>query len=476
MDIIFVNTKVFMLTRLLIPVLLGAVLYNLPVPVGLDPRGWHLFAIFVATILGIILKAMPMGALAMLSLVVAALTGTLDLGTQGLSGYGDDVIWLVVYVFFIARGFINSQLGTRIAYIFVRFLGKYSLGLGYGIVFTELFIAPLIPSNSARAGGIIYPILKSMAESLGSRPHDGTERKIGSFLVQVSYHGNLITSAMFLTAMAANPMVQKIAASSGAMITWGNWFTGAIVPGIASILLMPLMLYFIYPPELKILPHAVSLAKEKLTEMGPIKKNEWIMIGTFALMLGFWIYGKSIGVSSTTTALMGLSILLLTGVLSFEDILKEKDAWHTLIWFAILVTMAKYLSEYGFVAWFSHSMSAYVSQFEWHWAFLFLVAVYFYSHYFFASNTAHVSAMYGAFLTVAIAIGTPPLVAAICFGYCSSLFSHMTHYGSSSAVVLFGTGYVPVATWWTLGFFVSIQSLIIWLGLGGLWWRFLGWW
>lgn len=448
----------------------------LPAPAGLDPRGWQLFSIFVATIIGIVLKPLPMGAIALFSLLIAVLTGTLTLGTQGLSGYGDEVIWLVVYVFFIARGFINSQLGTRIAYLFVRALGKYSLTLGYGVVLTELFISPLIPSNSARAGGIIYPILKSMAESLGSRPHDGTARQIGSFLVQVSYHGNLITSAMFLTAMAANPMVQKIAASLDVHITWSNWFIGAAVPGMLSIILMPLLLYFVYPPEVKVLPNAIPLAKAKLAEMGPMKPKEWIMIGVFSLMLGLWIFGKDIGVSSTTTALLGLSLLLLLKVVSFDDILKEKDAWHTLIWFAILVTMAKFLNDYGFVEWFSGKMGLYVSNFEWHYAFLLLIVIYFYSHYFFASNTAHVSAMYGAFLSVAISVGAPPLVSALLLGYCSSLFSHMTHYGSSSAVVLFGTGYVPVATWWRLGLIVSILSLVLWVGVGGLWWRVLGWW
>ena len=465
-----------MYLKLFLTFCIGFVLYMLPAPVGLDPRGWQLFAIFVATIIGIVLKPLPMGAIALFSLLIAVLTGTLNLGVQGLSGYGDEVIWLVVYVFFIARGFINSQLGTRIAYLFVRALGKYSLTLGYGVVLTELFISPLIPSNSARAGGIIYPILKSMAESLGSRPGDGTERKIGSFLVQVSYHGNLITSAMFLTAMAANPMVQKIAASLDVHITWSNWFIGAVVPGLLSIILMPLLIYIIYPPEVKTLPNAIPLAKAKLAEMGPMKPKEWIMIGVFSLMLSLWIFGKDIGVSSTTTALLGLSLLLLLKVVSFDDILKEKDAWHTLIWFAILVTMAKFLNDYGFVEWFSGKMGLYVSNFEWHWAFLLLIVIYFYSHYFFASNTAHVSAMYGAFLSVAISVGAPPLVSALLLGYCSSLFSHMTHYGSSSAVVLFGTGYVPVATWWRLGLIVSILSLILWVGVGGLWWRVLGWW
>lgn len=462
--------------KILLPVLIGSILWFMPVPEGMEIRAWHMFAIFVSTIAGIVLKPFPMGAIALFSMLIAVLTGVLDLGKQALNGYASPVIWLVVYVFFIARGFINSQLGTRIAYLFVRMLGKYSLGLGYGIVFTELLIAPLIPSNSARAGGVIYPILKSMAESLGSLPHDGTERKVGSFLVQVSYHGNLITSAMFLTAMAANPMVQKIAAKSGVEITWFNWFTGAIVPGLVSLILMPLLIYFIYPPKDKILPHAVNLAKDKLREMGPMKPAEWIMISVFGVMLGLWIWGMKIGIDSTTTALLGLSALLVTKVLTFDDMLKEKDAWHTLIWFAILVAMAEFLQEFGFVGWFSTMVSGHVAGLEWHTAFGILVVVYFYSHYFFASNTAHVGAMYAAFLTVAIAAGTPPLLAALALGYCSSLFSHMTHYGSSAAVVLFGTGYVPIGTWWGLGFVVSVLSLLVWGGVGGLWWKALGWW
>lgn len=465
-----------MLFKLLIPFLIGCALWLCPIPEGMEPRAWHMFAIFVSTIVGIVLKPFPMGVIALFSLLVAVLTGVLNLGTQGLSGYASPVIWLVVYVFFIARGFINSKLGTRIAYLFVRMLGKYSLGLGYGIVFTEFLIAPLIPSNSARAGGIIYPILKSMAESLGSRPDDGTARRLGSFLVQVSYHGNLITSAMFLTAMAANPMVQKIAAKAGVEITWFNWFSGAIVPGLVSLIVMPLVLYILYPPEVKVIPHAVDFAKERLQEMGSIKPKEWIMMTVFGSMLTLWIFGSRIGIDSTTTALLGLTVLLLTNVLTFDDMLKEKDAWHTLIWFAILVTMAEFLQEFGFVGWFSDLVSAHVSGLKWQTAFAILIGVYFYSHYFFASNTAHVGAMYAAFLTVAIGAGTPPLLAALSLGYCSSLFSHMTHYGSSSAVVLFGTGYVSVSDWWKLGFIISLVSIAIWGGIGGLWWKVLGWW
>lgn len=457
------------------PVALGLLIYWIPVPAGMDPRGWSLFAIFVATILGLILKPMPMGAVALISMIVAVLTKTLVLSTEALSGYGSEVIWLVVYVFLIARGLIKTQLGLRLAYFFVSLMGKRTLGLGYGIVVTELLIAPVIPSNAARAGGVMFPILKSIAESLGSRAGDGTERKLGAYLTAVCTHGNLITSAMFLTAMAANPMAQTIAREQGVHFEFMDWFIAASVPGLISLIVVPLLLYYIYPPEVKVLPHAVGIAKKKLHEMGPMSSHEWIMTGIFLFLLVFWAIGKSWwGIDATTTALMGLGLLLLTGVLTWEDILNEKEAWHTLIWFAILVTMAKYLQAFGFVAWFSKTVETAIGGVDPISVLISLVTVYFYSHYFLASNTAHVSAMYGAFLAVAIAAGAPPLLSALVLGFSSSLFSSMTHYGSTSNVMFYSTGYIPIATWWGLGLIISIVHFIVWGGIGGLWWKFLG--
>lgn len=461
---------------LLIPVLVGGLIYNISVPAGLTPKSWHLFAIFVATILGVVLKPMPMGAVALMGLSVAIATKTLDIAKEGLTGYSTDVIWLITYVFFIARGFIKSGLGSRIAYTFVRMCGKTTLGLGYSIALTELIIGPAIPSNSARAGGIMFPILKSISESLGSRVGDGTERKLGAFLTQVCFHGNLIVSGIFLTAMAANPMAQAFAAKQGLEITWMGWFKAAIVPGLASLLLLPLFLYLIYPPQVKKLPDAPQMAANKLKEMGPMKRQEWIMAGTFLFMLVLWIFGDQLQVKAASAALWGICILLMTGILSWDDVLNEKEAWHNFIWFSILIGMAKYLEEFGFVSWFSGQVSQMVHGMPWTQSFLLLILVYFYSHYFFASNTAHVSAMYSAFLAVAILAGTPPMLAALALAFCGSMFSHMTHYGSSSSVVLYGTGYVPITTWWYLGLIVSAFSLVIWGLLGAYWWKVLGIW
>ncbi len=461
--------------RLALPFGVGLGLWFLPAPDGVDPAAIHLLAIFIATILGIMLKPMPMGAVAMVGVCATALTGTLTIN-QALSGFGNRVIWLIVLAFFISRGFIKTGLGARIAYGFMAALGRRSLGLGYGMVATDLVLAPAIPSNTARAGGVIFPILRSVAEAYDSRPDDGTARRIGAFLTVAAFQGTVITSAMFLTAMAANPLAAQLAADLGVEIGWTRWAVAAAVPGLVSLVVVPALVYRLYPPEVRETPRAAELARERIRAMGPVRRDEWVMLATFALLLGLWILSGPLGVHTTTTALLGLVVLLLTRVLTWSDVLRETGAWDTLVWFAALVMMASQLTEMGLIPWFSEAMGGVFGQFGWRPAFLGLSLVYFYSHYLFASNTAHVSAMYAPFLAVALAVGTPPLLAALVLAFFSNLFSSMTHYGTGPAPVLFGAGYVELADWWRIGLLVSLVNVAVWLGVGGAWWKLLGLW
>ena len=461
---------------LLITVAVGLIIWFIPAPSGLEPKAWHLFAIFVATIIGFISKPLPMGAIAIFALAVTALTGTLSIENT-LSGFGNKTIWLIVIAFFISRGFIKTGLGARISYVFVQRFGKKTLGLSYSLLFSDLILSPAIPSNTARAGGIIFPIIRSLSETFGSTPADGTERKIGAFLLKTGFQGNLITSAMFLTAMAANPLIAKLAHDvAGVDITWTSWAIAAIVPGLASLIITPLVIYKLYPPEIKETPDAAKIATEKLKEMGPFKKSELSMVIVFLLVLALWIFGGSFNIDATTTALIGLSVLLLSQVLTWEDIKKEQGAWDTLTWFAALVMLANFLNELGMVSWFSNMMKSSVSGFSWIVAFMILIVVYYYTHYFFASATAHISAMYAAFLAVIVAAGAPPLLAALSLAFFSNFFGSTTHYGSGAAPVFFGAGYISQSKWWSIGFILSIVHIVTWLVIGGLWWKVLGLW
>ncbi|MBX3014449.1 MAG: anion permease [Caldilineaceae bacterium] len=463
------------LIPLLVTIAVGVAIWFIPPPAGVAIEAWHLLAIFVATIVGIILKPLPMGAVAIAGIMATALTGTLTIG-NALSGFGNSVIWLIVVAFFIARGFIKTGLGARIAYLFVSLLGKKTLGLGYGLIATDLVLAPAIPSNTARAGGVVYPILRSLSEAYNSRPDDGTARRMGAYLTKTAFQGTVITSAMFLTAMAANPLAAKLAADMGIEISWGGWALAALVPGLVSLLVVPFLLYKLYPPEVKETPNAAKMANEELAKMGPMKGSEWTMLFAFVMLLVLWIFGSQLSIDSTSAALVGLVVLLLASVLTWDDILNERGAWDTLVWFAALVMMATFLNTLGLIPWFSETVGRYFEGVNWLWAFLGLSVIYFYSHYLFASNTAHVSSMYAAFLAVAVAVGTPPLLAALVLAFFSNLFSSMTHYGTGPAPVLFGSGYVDIGSWWRLGFIVSVVNIVIWLGLGSIWWKVIGLW
>ncbi len=461
---------------LLICVAIGATIWFIPAPSGLETDAWHLFSIFVATIVALVIKPIPMGSTAILALTTIALTQILTL-EQSLSGFQNTTIWLIVIAFFISRGFIKTGLGTRVSYLFVRLFGKKTLGLSYSMLLSDLILAPAMPSNTARAGGIIFPIIRSLSETYESRVGDGTERRIGAFLVKVSFQGDMITSAMFVTAMAANPLAVQITQEiTGETITWGGWALAALVPGLISLALIPFVIYKLYPPELKETPEASAIAVEKLKEMGPMKKEERYMIGVFVLLLSLWIFGGNFGISATTSAFVGLCVLLLSGVLTWSDIKKEQGAWDTLVWFSVLVMMATYLNELGMIPWFSDLMGNAVGQLSWMMTLVILAIVYFYSHYFFASNTAHVSAMYAAFLSVIVASGAPPLLSALILAFFSNLFSCLTHYGAGPAPVFFGSDYVSQKKWWSLGFIISLIHIVVWFGAGGLWWKALGLW
>lgn len=464
-----------------ITIAIAVVLWFIPVPKGVTEDAWHLFAIFAATILGIILKAAPMGTMCMLALGVTALTQVLAPGdagksiTKALTGFGDKVIWLIGISFFIARGFIKTGLGNRIAFLFIRIFGKSSLGLAYGLGLADLCLAPAIPSNTARGGGIIYPIMKSMAINFGSLPDkEETHRKLGSFLTLNSYYMNLIASSMFLTGTASNPMCQKFAANLGINITWMSWAEAGFLPGLVAFFVVPFVLYKLYPPELKKTEDAPKVAAQKLKEMGPISKNEWLMLLAFFILLGLWIFGGALSIDATTTAFMGLTLLLLTSVLTWEDVKSEKGAWDTIVWFAVLVMMASSLNDLGFIGWFSGLIKTEISGLSWQVAFPVIVIVYFFSHYIFASATAHVAAMYAALLGVGVAVGVPPMLLAMMLGFVGSIYGVLTQYGHGPAPVFFGSGYVDLKAWWLRGLEIGVVLLIIYMVVGGLWMKVLG--
>lgn len=459
-------------------ILLGAVIWFLPHPDAITPIAWHLFAVFAATIAGFILQPLPIGAVAFIGVSVAALLGVVSVKVA-ISGYGNSTIWLIICAFLLARAFIKSGLGSRIAYLIIKAIGKSSLTLGYAITLSDFVISPATPSSTARAGGIIYPIIRSLSSALHSEPDDGTARKFGAYIMQIEYQANAITCAMFMTAMAGNPMAVELAAKTiGVEITWSAWATAAIVPGLLSLLLMPYLLYKLYPPEIHEMPHAKQMAVEALAKMGPMSWMEKVVLAVFVGSLVLWATSSLTHMNATGVGMLAVTVLLLTNVLTWQDVLQEKGAWNTMFWMGFLIALAGALSSSGFIKVVADMAGAAIQSagLSWLAAFIILVLIYVYSHYAFASVSAHIGAMYAAFFAVAVAVGTPPLLAAISFAALPNIMIPLTHYGGGAAPILYGAGYVPQGTWWKLGFIIVTVNLVIWLGIGSLWWHLIGLW
>jgi DASS family divalent anion:Na+ symporter len=444
-------------------------------PEGITDQSWRLFAIFAATIVGSIVQPLPAGAIVFLGVCAVAVTGTMT-PAESLRGYADPIVWLVLCAFFISRGVLKTGLGRRIAFLFIRALGKRSLGLSYALVSTDALLATIVPSNSARAGGIVFPIARSLAEAYDSTPGP-TARRLGAFLMTTVYQCDVVACAMFLTGQASNVLIAKFAFDAvGYEISYAKWMLGSIVPGIAALLLVPLLIYRIYPPEVKHTPHATEFAQEELKKLGPMTRDERMMQLVFALVAGLWITQAWHSIHYAVVALVGVAVLLLTRVLDWDDIMSQRAAWDVFIWYGGLVRLAEALGETGITKQFAEVVAGWTVGWSWVAALAVLLLVYFYAHYAFASITAHATAMFTPFLLVTIGAGAPVTLAVLGLAYYSNLSASLTHYGTTPAPIYFGAKYVTQREWWSVGFRVSLLTISLWATLGVLWWKLLGWW
>jgi len=447
----------------------------IPVPSGVTTQSWRLLAIFAATITGSIVRPIPGAAIVLLGVTALPVFNVMKIN-EVLTGYADPVVWLVLAAFFISRGMIKTGLGRRIAFLFIKAIGRHSLGLSYALASTETVLATVIPSTGARSGGIIFPIAKSLAEAYESRPGP-TARRLGAFLMVSVYQCNVIVCAMFLTGQASNPIIARFAQEvTGIDVTYARWAVAAILPALVSLLVVPWLVYRVFPPEIKHTPAASDFASEELRAMGLMKWSEWLMLAVFGVVAVLWMTIKFHGIDYAAVALLGISILLITGVLDWEDLITEKAAWAVFIWYGGLIRMAEALGQTGLTKRFAEAAAGLTMGWKWWLALASLLLIYFYAHYVFASITAHVTAMFVPFLIVILAAGAPPYLAVLSLAYFSNLGASLTHYGTTPAPIYFGAGYTTQRTWWWLGLITSITTIFIWSVIGFAWWKVLKLW
>jgi DASS family divalent anion:Na+ symporter len=452
-----------------------AVQWLIPRPTSITPASWRLLGIFIATIGGLMLQPIPGGALVLAGITLAALIGGLTI-QHALGGFGDPTVWLVMAAFFISDALIKTGLARRIALFFVRAFGGTSLGISYALSATDMALASIIPSNGARSGGVVLPIARSICELYGSRPGP-TAVLLGTFLITSVYQNICVTAAMFMTGQASNPLAARMAAQQfNYPVTLLSWLVAGLVPGLCSLALIPALVYRLHPPSIRRTPEAADFARAELLRMGPASRAEKTVAGIFLTVCALWVTTPLHGIDITVSALLGSVALLLSGVLRWEDVASNRAAWDIFVWYGGLLQLGKSLNDAGLTREFARVVGTVLPGSGWLPLLAVAIAIYFYSHYAFASITAHMLAMFTPFSAVLIAKGAPTGLVVFAFACATNLAAGLTHYGTTPSPMFFAQNYVTFRRWWTVGLIVSVLNLAVWSTVGVAWWKLIGLW
>ena len=473
--------------KAVVPVAVTLVTALLPPPAGLPQHAWYYFAIFLGVIVGLMLEPLPGGAIGLIGVtVVAVLSKSVffspgELARPGfgaareslawaLSGFSNTTVWLIFGAFMFALGYEKTGLGRRIALLLVRSMGRRTLTLGYAVTMADALLAPFTPSITARSGGTIYPVIRNLPVLYDSRPNDPSMRRMGSYLMWVAMASSCVTSSIFLTALAPNLLaVELVGKTAGVSFTWMDWFLAAAPFGVLLLVAVPLLTYWLYPPEVKEGAQVPAWAAQELEKMGPMARQETVLAGLVLIALLLWIFGGD-WMDATTAALVVISLMLLLGVVTWGDITANKAAWNTLAWFATLVALADGLNRVGFIRWFADSTAAHMAGLAPLVVLLLLLLINFLAHYLFASVTAHVTAIIPVLLAVGatvpgLDVGQLSLLLCLQLG----IMGVLTPFAAGHSPVYYGSGYLPSGDYWRLGAIFGAIFLAAFFVIGVPW-------
>lgn len=473
--------------KALVPIAVAVGLAVIPPPEGLAQHAWYFFAIFAGVIVALMLEPLPGAAIGLIGISLVAilapyvLFGPAELAKPGfkpanaaltwaLSGFSNTTVWLIFAAFMFALGYEKTGLGRRISLGLVKVMGKRTLTLGYAIAFADLLLAPFTPSNTARSGGTVYPVIRNLPALYDSKPNDPSSRRIGGYLMWTAIAATCVTSSMFITALAPNLLaIELINKTAKVTFTWTEWFMAFAPVGILLLLAVPLLTYFLYPPEVKSGEEVPAWAAKELKSMGGLSRREIEMAALVVVALALWIFGGEV-INATTVAIVVIALMVIGRVVSWDDVLSNKAAWNTLVWFATLVALADGLAKVGFVKWFAETVGAQMAGVTPMVAMLGLVAVFFFTHYLFASLTAHTTAMLPVVLAVGMGIpGMDMRTFAMLLALTLGMMGILTPYATGPSPVYYGSGYLPAKDFWRLGAIFGVIFIAALLLLGVPW-------
>jgi DASS family divalent anion:Na+ symporter len=377
-----------------------------------------------------------------------------------LSGYSAPVVWMIFCAFHIGTAFSKTRLGERISLLLIRWMGRNVFGLGLAIMLSEFVLGPFVPSNTARGGGIVLPIVKSLISAIEEA--QAQPQSTSKFLILVGAHSNLLISSLFITGAAPNPIVARLVHQIlDIKIGFLDWFVAAIAPAAFSGLILLLFFSWTQKPEYDS-QVVLEAASERYSRLGPLSRNEMKLIGVLLISLGLWTTTSLTHLTEALIAFMALLGLLLLQILKWEDIIKNEKAWDTFFWLAGMLLMAEQLSKLGFSTYIGTKCQQLVTSITSNpWLGMMLFgACYFVSMYMFSSITGHAVSFAGPFLMASKAFGRSEQIAYMLM-YFTSLSACLTPFSTGSVVLYFSQGYFTQSEWFRLGGAIGLIYLVI---------------
>lgn len=462
--------------RLAIVVAIGATVYwVVPRPESVSDEGWRLTGVFASAIAGLMLRPLPGGAVLLLALVAAVWSGTMSMD-QALAGFATPAVWLVVGALLIAHVLIATNLAKRIALLFVRYFGTNSKGVAYALILSDLSLATMIPSNTSRAGGVIMPITRSMAELYGSRPGP-TAKLLGTFLMVAVYQGEIVATATFLTGQAGNFVAVELARTlADYELTWAHWAAAGIVPGLASIVGLVWIVAKLVPPDIQRTPDAAQFAKDELHKLGRMGPREWFTTVLVGAVCSLWITSNLHSVPVALASVSGACVLIISGVLPWREAVRQHGVWDIMIWYGGVITLGRALSDAGVPRVLTDAIGAGLGDMPWLPMLAIALPIYFFAHYGLASITMHFLTLFPVFLLLLLGQGAPVGLMVYLLACLANLSAGLTHYGTVPSPIFYSQDYASFKQWWSVGFLVALWNVFVWCTIGTLWWKLIGIW
>lgn len=322
-----------------------------------------------------------------------------------------------------------------------------------------------------------------MTKSVGCSEPGKTPEKAGAYLMVNTYMVTKVTSFMFLTGMGGNVLAAEFMSQmSGVTLDWMTWAKALVVPGLVLLLITPYICYLLEKPTVTTVDNK-AIAQAGLRELGPMSMKEKVLVGVFVLALLGWclpsvieqVAGIKVKVDATAVAVGAMVALLLSDVLTWDDMAKNKGGWKTLIWFGGIIGLSSALTKLKFFDWVGKMMQANLSFGDNAAVALWvLIVVSVVVRYIFASATAYIVALIPVLLMLGKVAGINPMILCLQLAAANSFGGALTHYGGPAAPIIFGAGYNETKKWWIVGGVFAVVCVVVMMVLGPVWWKMIG--